>query len=79
MDANEIADICNANEFVNVTFRKVNGEVTTRRTSFQNIPEEFQSKGIRESKLNVLKFFDVGGNKWISAKLENIISVEPVK
>lgn len=79
MDHTEIAEICNNNTFVEITFRKVNGEVTTRRTSFSEIPEEFQSKGVRESKEGVLKFFDLGKMGWISAKLENIISVVPVK
>ena len=76
-DKSQILEICNANEFVNVTFTKASGEVTTRRTSFKAIPGELEGKGMRSFKDDQVNLFDVNKGAWITCKVANVTAVVP--
>ena len=77
MDKASILAICNANEFVNVTFTKASGEVTTRRTSFKAVPDELASKGALAFKDDQVNLFDAGKMGWITVKVANVSAVVP--
>ncbi len=72
---NDVLDVCNANEFVKVTFTKASGEVTTRRTSFKAVPAELSSKGMRSFKDDQINLFDVDKGNWITVKVDKISAV----
>ena len=72
-----ILEVCNANEFVKVTFAKASGEVTTRRTSFKAVPGELEGKGMRSFKDDQVNLFDVDKMNWITVKVANVSAVVP--
>jgi hypothetical protein len=76
-DKSTILEVCNANEFVKVTFAKASGEVTTRRTSFKAIPGELEGKGMRSFKDDQVNLFDVDKMNWITVKVANVSAVVP--
>ena len=77
MDKTSILAICNAHEFVNVTFKKASGEITTRRTSFKAVPGELEGKGMRSFKDDQVNLFDMDKNDWITVKVANVTAVVP--
>jgi hypothetical protein len=77
MDKTSILAICNAHEFVNVTFKKASGEITTRRTSFKAVPGELEGKGMRSFKDDQVNLFDAGKMGWITIKVANVTAVVP--
>lgn len=77
MDKTSILAICNAHEFVNVTFIKASGEITTRRTSFKAVPGELEGKGMRSFKDDQVNLFDAGKMGWITIKVANVTAVVP--
>jgi hypothetical protein len=77
MDKTSILAICNAHEFVNVTFKKASGEITTRRTSFKAVPGELEGKGMRSFKDDQVNLFDAGKMGWITVKVANVTAVVP--
>lgn len=77
MDKTSILAICNAHEFVNVTFKKASGEITTRRTSFKAVPGELEGKGMRSFKDDQVNLFDAGKMDWITIKVANVTAVVP--
>ena len=77
MDKTSILAICNAHEFVNVTFTKASGEITTRRTSFKAVPGELEGKGMRSCKDDQVNLFDAGKMGWITIKVANVTAVVP--
>lgn len=77
MDKTSILAICNAHEFVNVTFTKASGEITTRRTSFKAVPGELEGKGMRSFKDDQVNLFDAGKMDWITIKVANVTAVVP--
>lgn len=77
MDKTSILAICNAHEFVNVTFKKASGEITTRRTSFKAVPGELEGKGMRSFKDDQVNLFDAGKIGWITIKVANVTAVVP--
>ena len=77
MDKTSILAICNAHEFVNETFTKASGEITTRRTSFKAVPGELEGKGMRSFKDDQVNLFDAGKMGWITIKVANVTAVVP--
>ena len=76
-DKSMILAVCNANEFVNVTFTKASGEITTRRTSFKAVPGELEGKGMRSFKDDQVNLFDTGKMGWITVKVDKVSGVVP--
>jgi hypothetical protein len=76
-DKSTILDICNAHDVVLVTFTKANGEVTTRRTSFQRVPNDLSGKGVRAFSENQVNLFDIDKGNWITAKVDAVSEVKP--
>ncbi len=76
-DKSTILEVCNAIDFVKVTFAKASGEVTTRRTSFKAIPGELEGKGMRSFKDDQVNLFDVDKMNWITVKVANVSAVVP--
>lgn len=74
-DKESILAVCNANEFVNVTFTKASGEITTRRTSFKAVPAELEGKGMRSFKEDQVNLFDAGKMGWITVKVDKVSAV----
>ena len=77
LNKSSILEVCNANEFVKVTFAKASGEVTTRRTSFKAVPGELEGKGMRSFKDDQVNLFDVDKMNWITVKVANVSAVVP--
>ncbi len=82
-----IGEMLGANDFVAITFAKVNGEVVTRVATIKHMPESDAPKGVRETNESVYRFYEWGRKNrfdasapgdWASCKVANVKSIVPV-
>lgn len=87
MDRETLIEMLKDNDFVSITFRKVNGEVTTRTATLRKRPDADSPKGVRETKPDTFRFYEWGRDNrfdldapgdWSSCKLANILEAKPV-
>ncbi len=87
MDRETLANLLMTHPFVAITFRKVNGEVTTRVATILRRPDGDAPKGVRDTNPDNFRFYEWGRpnrfdpdapGDWASCKLANVLKAEPV-
>lgn len=81
-----ISEMLATNDFVAITYAKVNGEVTTRLATVKHMPGTDAPKGNREMSEDNYRYFEWGAKNrfdadspgdWKSCKIANIKAISP--
>lgn len=87
IDREQIAAALAANDFVAITYAKVNGEIVTRVATVRKRPESEAPKGVRETNVENFRYYEWGrANRfdasapgdWASCKIANVKDIKPV-